>query len=190
MLLIIGPLILLMTVFGFLFGIFYSNAPQMPKYNSSGNAMLYHDAMNSYATGSLMTVSTPYIISDTPPYFNNITYTAMGDYQSQILTDANTNIRYLVTSFNIVNTSTSFAVKTIKTIAGELQEPVSGFNQNYQVKIILINNSCNATILNAGLNVATNSNVIDSNVYAPIFNRICLTATTPIKSNVIMEPLQ
>lgn len=190
MLLITGPLLAILAVLGFLFEVFYFKQPVMPTYRASANVMLYHDMMNSYALGSLNSVATPYLIASQPPYFNNINYTAMGDYQSQILNDSTTNVNYLVTSFNQVNGSSVFALKTIHAIAQKLQKPMSSFNQNYQIKIILTNNNCTPTILNSGLNI-TGDNVIDANIYGPIFNRICTTAlATPIKANVIMEPLQ
>ena len=191
MLLVTAPLIALLALLSFLFEVYYFRQPVMPKYNATANVMLYHDAMNSYALGSLLSsVTTPYLINTMPPYFNNISYTAMGDYQSQILNDANTNVKYLVTSFNVINGNSSLANKVINTIAKNAQKPTSGFNQNYQVKIILTNNACSATILNSGLNIQGN-NIIDSNIYTPIFNRICQTVTVnPIKTKVIMEPLQ
>jgi hypothetical protein len=186
MLLITIPLVILVALFGFLFDSFYSNKPKTANYVSRGNVMLYHDAMYSYASGWSVT-QTGNVITGTPPYFNNITYTQMGDYQANIITDG--RFRYLITSFNTINGSTVIANKTIKSIAEQLQTPTSGLNQNYQVKIALINNGCNATILNAGLNAGTH-NVVEPSIYAPIFNQVCTEATSPIKTNVIMEQIQ
>lgn len=193
MLLVTAPLIALIALFSFLFEIYYFKQPVMPTYSATANVMLYHDAMYSYAFGNLLeSATTPYLINTSPPYFDNIGYTAMGDYQSQILSDSATNVNYLVTSFNLINNSSSFATKVINAVAQKLQQPTSGFNQNYQVKIILTNNNCSATILNQGLN-ADGNNVIESNIFSPIFYRLCQTAESSppnIKTNVIMEPLQ
>lgn len=191
MLLITAPLIVLIALFSFLFEIYYFKQPTMPTYMATANAVLYHDAMYSYAIGSLLESATPpYLINTSPPYFDNISYTAMGDYQSQILNDSTTNVNYLVTSFNLINNSSSFATKVIHAVAQKLQQPTSGFNQNYQIKVILINADCSATILNSGLN-AKRHNVIESSLFNSIFNRLCQTAeSNPVKTNVIMEPLQ
>jgi hypothetical protein len=191
MLLVTAPLLALIALLGFLFDVLYFKQPAMPTANVSANAMLYHDAMYSYAFGTLLnSVTAPYLINTSPPYFENINYTAMGDYQSQILYDATTSVNYLVTSFNVINGSKSVAETALNTIAQKLQLPRNVLNQHYQVKIALTNNNCTATIVNVGLNVIGN-NIIESAVYAPIFNRICQSATAnPIKANVIMEPLQ
>ena len=190
MLMISGPIIALLALLGFLFETFYTKAPERPKSSTVGNAMLFHDAMYSYAIGSLTSVTTPYLITGNPPYFSNINFSSFGDYQANILTDPNTQIQYLISSFSIINNNTSSALTTLNSISGQLQIPTGGFNQNYQVKIVLVNSNCNANILNSGLN-AGNYN-IDPAIYSSIFSRICQTtqSTNPIKTCVIMEPLQ
>lgn len=190
MLIITIPVMIILAITAFLFNNFYNQVPESSRYSSSANFMLYHQAMFSYAVSNLATLTPPQQLNITPPYFasNTVTYQPMGNYLSQIL--IYNKVKYIVSSFDVINANSAYALKTINAIATQLQTPNSGTSQNYQVKIALINNGCanNPTILNSDLN---GNNVVNAN-YQNIFKSLCSSvgASGAIKTYVLMEAVQ